>query len=67
MDVFDPVMQGGFAAFAVALVAILFWIIKKLFAMATNDLKHIKTDMTVIREKVEGLPCQDDDCPTERK
>ena len=59
-SLFDPVMQAGFAGLCLLMMVAQFWIIKKLFSMWSNDLRHIKT-------VIDGLPCRQGKCPEENK
>ena len=67
MDIWSAPIQAGFAAFCLIMLAILFWIIKRLFAMLKNDLHHIGSELDLIKTRIDHLPCVIDPNYDQRK
>lgn len=52
MNAFDPLVQTGALGLCGLMLGVLFWIVKKLLLLITNDLEHVKS-------AIEVLPCRE--------
>ncbi len=62
-NILSPELQYGAFAIVVIVLAILFFVIKKLLKMIGNDLHDIGEKLNGVQKTLDGLPCVDAECP----
>ena len=65
-DIWSGLIQAGFGALCLLLIAILFWVIKRLFGLLKNDLAHLDESTRGLEKAVSNLPCKVAECPAEK-